>query len=138
MVFFCLGFIGMPMALRFGSAGFPLSVGGRRPESLTPVLDAGARVGASPRALAERCETICLCVTDADAVQEIVFGPDGIAAAGVPGRMVLDHSTIHPQRTRELAERLRAEGGVVWVDAPVSGGPSGARDRKSTRLNSSH
>src|SRR5690606_11281976 len=91
--FIGLGAIGMPMALRVVAAGLPLAVWARRPEQLAPALDAGARAAGSPRELAERCATICLCVTDADAVESVVFGSDGIAAAGIPGRLVVDHST---------------------------------------------
>lgn len=62
-----------------------------------------------------------LCVTDTDAVHEVVFGPQGIAATSQAEALIVDHSTIHPARTHEMASRLRAENKGRWADAPVSG-----------------
>ncbi len=66
-----------------------------------------------------------LCVTDGDAVEEVVFGPRGVAEGARRGALVVDHSTIHPETTRLASRRLRSAG-VGWVDAPVSGGAKGA------------
>lgn len=86
----------------------------------------GAEWAHSPKALAETCNVVLLCVSDDDAVYEVVFGADGIAAAE-PGAVILvDHSSIHPMRTRDWALKLRSECGTSWIDAPVSGGPGGA------------
>lgn len=128
--FIGLGAIGLPMALRIMQAGFPLAVWARRKEQLVPAIEAGAIESTSLLNIAASCDIICLCVSDTDAVEEVVFGPQGLAEglkdAG-QGKLLIDLSTIHPQRTREMAKRLREFSGAGWVDAPVSGGPVGAR-----------
>ena len=125
-----LGALGMPIALRIMQTGLPLSVWARRKEQLAPAIEAGAIESTSLFNIAASCDIICLCVSDTDAVEEVVFGPqglaDGLKGAGTD-KLIVDLSTIHPQRTQEMAKRLREFSGAGWVDAPVSGGPVGAR-----------
>lgn len=121
-----LGDIGKPMALQLIRAGHRVRVWGRTPAKLQPALDAGATAAASPAELATACEAVFLCVTDGDAVEEVVFGPRGVAEGARPGTVIVDHSTIHPETAR-LASRRLAGQGVAWVDAPVSGGAIGAK-----------
>jgi 3-hydroxyisobutyrate dehydrogenase-like beta-hydroxyacid dehydrogenase len=120
-----LGDMGAPMARRLLAAGHTLGVWARHPARSSALCAAGAEAAASPRELAERSEAIFLCVTDGPAVDDIVFGADGIAAGLARGTLVIDHSTIDPPTTRRGAERLQAQG-AGWVDAPVSGGTAGA------------
>jgi 3-hydroxyisobutyrate dehydrogenase len=122
-----MGDIGAPMALRLLAAGRSLSVWGRTPERLAPAIRRGASACGAPHELSSQCEAVFLCVTDDDAVEEVVFGPDGIARGATAEKILIDHSTIHPERCRELAARLRRDTGMAWVDAPVSGGAAGAR-----------
>lgn len=120
-----LGEMGLPMVLRLMGAGHRVIVWGRRAANLQPALDAGASSARSPAELAGECEAVFLCVTDGDAVEQIACGADGLAEGVRPGSLIVDHSTIHPQTTREVAERLHARS-AGWVDAPVSGGAGGA------------
>ena len=120
-----LGEIGLPMAVRLIGAGHRVVVWGRRPEAVHEAVTAGAIAASSAAELAAQCEAVFLCVTDGDAVEDVVFGPGGVAEGLRPGGLVVDHSTIHPETTRGCAERLRASS-ASWVDAPVSGGPGGA------------
>jgi 3-hydroxyisobutyrate dehydrogenase len=121
-----LGSIGAPMARRVLDAGFELHVWNRDPAKAAALVDAGARLAATPAALARAVDVLCLCVTDGHAVEQVVFGDDGIASTLPGGLVVADHSTIHPTESRRIAERFAATGGA-WVDAPVSGGVVGAR-----------
>jgi 3-hydroxyisobutyrate dehydrogenase len=122
-----LGDIGLPMMERLVQAGHDVFAWGRRPESLAAAEAAGGRPVASAAELGRVCAAVFLCVTDHEAVAQVVFGPAGIAAGSGPATLLVDHSTIHPLRTRELAARLRESGRGRWVDAPVSGGAVGAR-----------
>jgi 3-hydroxyisobutyrate dehydrogenase len=121
-----LGEIGLPMALRIIGAEHRVVVWGRTATNLQPAVDAGAVAAASPSELAAQCEGVFLCVTDGDAVEDVVFGPRGVAEGIRRGSVIVDHSTIHPETARLAARRLHGAG-VAWVDAPVSGGAGGAK-----------
>jgi 3-hydroxyisobutyrate dehydrogenase len=90
---------------------------------LAPALARGARAADTPAALGAETDAVLLNSTDADAVEAIVFGPRGLAETMRAGALVVDHSTIRPERTREIAARLGERTRVGWVDAPVSGSP---------------
>ncbi len=71
-----------------------------------------------------------MCVTDTKAVTEIVTKTNGIRDGAAAGKILIDHSSIEPDATRRLATQLRAEKGMHWIDAPVSGGIAGAEAGK--------
>ncbi|MEQ8496109.1 MAG: NAD(P)-dependent oxidoreductase, partial [Gammaproteobacteria bacterium] len=125
--FIGLGAMGSVMARHLVDAGHRVAVWARRADALEPLLAAGAQRADSPAALARACRHVFLCVTDTTAVEDVVFGDDGVAATAAHGGVLVDHSTIHPVATREFAARLGAANGMAWVDAPVSGGVPGAR-----------
>ncbi|MEA2689720.1 MAG: 3-hydroxyisobutyrate dehydrogenase, partial [Candidatus Eremiobacteraeota bacterium] len=120
-----LGEIGTPMALRLIGAGHRVVVWGRTASRLEPALAAGATAASSPAELASQCDAVMLCVTDGNAVEDVVFGPRGVAEGARRGSLIVDHSTIHPETARLASRRLRSAR-VGWVDAPVSGGAAGA------------
>lgn len=121
-----IGLMGRPMVLRLLGAGVPVTIWARMPAKVADVVAAGAMLAASPAEVTRAADIVISCVSDTAAVQQIVFGQEGIAQAGAPGKVLVNMSTIHPTRSREFAERLRAETGMGWIDAPVSGGPPGA------------
>lgn len=124
--FIGLGALGAPMAANLLAAGVPLTVHNRTRLREAPLLAAGARGAASPAEAAAGAEVLMLCLSDGAAVEEVLFGAPSAAAALAPGALVIDVSTIEPARTARLAEQL-AEGGISWLDAPVTGGTEGAR-----------
>lgn len=124
--FIGLGVIGAPMAGRVLDAGFDLGIWNRSGGKADELVQRGARFAASPAALADRCETLCLCVTDAAALEQIVFGKSGVTKAQNPPQYIVDHSTIPPDQTRAMAQRLKDATGSIWIDAPISGGRIGA------------
>ncbi len=119
------------MAQRILQAGWPLQVWNRDAAKAEVLTAQGAPLAASPAALARGADVICLCVTDAAAVEQVVFGAAGVVAGLRPGAIVVDHSTIAPEATRGFAARLATAGGH-WIDAPVSGGPTGAHEGRLT------
>lgn len=124
--FIGLGTMGASMCGHLITAGVQTSVWGRSKDRAQPLLDKGAGWTDSPRALAESCDVVMLCVSDDDAVGDVVFGTNGIATATNAARVLVDHSSIHPMTTRDWAQMLRFQCGTGWIDAPVSGGPGGA------------
>lgn len=122
-----MGIMGAPMAANLLKAGFKLTVWNRTPGKCEPLREQGAAVAASPKAVAEaRPQVICLNVTDTPDVEAVLFGEAGVAAGAAQGLIVIDHSTISPTATQDFAKRL-AERGVTLLDAPVSGGDTGAQ-----------
>ncbi len=124
--FIGLGAMGAPMTRHLLRRGYTVNVWARAPEKITGLIDAGAQWRASPRELAAQSDVILLCVFDAASVNDVVFGDDGIAAGATKDKLLIDHTTTHPAGTREMATRLKAETGMGWIDAPVSGGVKGA------------
>lgn len=114
------------MAKRLLDAGYPLTVWNRAAAKAKPLSDAGAVVVESPAAVARASDIVFTCLTDTSAVEAVVFGPDGIASGAASGTVLVDFSSIQPARTVALAQRLRDEAGMGWIDAPVSGGVPGA------------
>jgi 3-hydroxyisobutyrate dehydrogenase len=123
-----LGMMGFPMARRLLNAGHEVAVWNRSTSKGKALIEAGAKPAANPRAVAEASSIIFMCVTDAAAVEDVVFGPDGIVSVPGAGKLVVDFSSIHPDKARSIAARLKAANGMAWIDAPVSGGTKGAEE----------
>lgn len=128
LAFLGLGLMGAPMARRLLTAGHDPVVWNRSAAKAAPFRDAGARVAATPTEAAASAEIVFLNLLDAAATEAVCLGPGGIAEAPASDRIVVDHSSIPPARTREIAARLAAANGTRWVDAPVSGGVRGAEE----------
>jgi 3-hydroxyisobutyrate dehydrogenase len=126
--FIGIGIMGEAMTLRLLERGWRVSVWNLTPDRYAKVVPAGAKEMGSPAAVAEASDIVLMCVLDANAVRNCIFGERGIAGAAKSGKIVIDHSTINPDVARDVAARLRAANGMRWVDAPVSGGPLFARE----------
>jgi 3-hydroxyisobutyrate dehydrogenase len=124
--FIGLGLMGRPMSLRLIAAGYPVTAWNRSREKLAPLIKAGAKAAASPSAVARAADIVMMCVTDQTAAEAVLFGPEGIAAGGEAGKLVVDFSSIAPDSARAFAARMERECGMGMVDAPVSGGTAGA------------
>ena len=122
-----LGLMGGPMALHLIRAGLAVSVYNRTPSRAAEHRQAGAVVCRDLAELGQSCELVLICVSDTPDVEEVIFSPGGLAGALRPGGLVVDHSTISPTASRDIARRLE-EREIGFVDAPVSGGTSGARE----------
>ena len=123
--FIGLGVMGRPMALHLLKHGHTMGVYARRAESAAPLVAMGATRYETPAALAAQSEVIFTMVTNSLDVEQIVFGPDGIAQGVREGSVLVDMETISPMVARQVAAELLKKG-VEMLDAPVSGGPAGA------------
>ena len=126
--FIGLGIMGAPMSRRLLAAGYPLTVWNRSPDKAEPLIAEGARDGQSAAGVAAAAEIVFTCLTDTKAMEAAVFGENGIAQGAQPGSVLVDFSSIAPDATREMAQRLERETGMIWIDAPVSGGRPGAEE----------
>jgi 2-hydroxy-3-oxopropionate reductase len=123
--FIGLGLMGRPMALHLAEAGHQLHLWARRPASLEPFRSTTARVHVSAAEVARHAEVVFTMVADAPDVKQVALGEDGIVEGRHEGLVVVDMSTIAPAAAREVAAGLAAQG-IDFLDAPVSGGETGA------------
>lgn len=123
--FIGLGIMGKPMAFNLLRAGYSLSVYARRPETLEPLVTAGARMYSSPKELAADVDVIITTVGATADVEEVLLEKDGIIHTAKPGTIVIDMSTISANATQRIA-KLLAKKQIEMLDAPVSGGEQGA------------
>jgi 3-hydroxyisobutyrate dehydrogenase-like beta-hydroxyacid dehydrogenase len=84
------------------------------------LLDAGMKWGDTPRAVAQGADVVFSMVTNTEALQAVVAGPDGLLAGLGSGKIYVDMSTVSPSASRELAAQVAARGAVM-LDSPVSG-----------------
>ncbi len=122
--FIGLGVMGRPMVLHLQAAGHTLHVWSRRPES---AADLPATRCATPAELGRRCDVVFTVVTSSDDVEQVTLAEDGLIEGMAPEGVVIDCSTIAPERARHIAARLSTRG-IHFLDAPVSGGAQGAID----------
>lgn len=128
--FIGLGNQGAPIARRMVDAGFPLHIWARREVSTEPFADTPAVVEASPAELGAACDLVGLCVVNDDDVRDVVLD-GGLLAAMKPGSILAIHSTLLPETVIAI-DRAARERNVHVLDAPVSGGATGAREGTMT------
>lgn len=112
------------MAAHVPEAGIPLTVWNRTPEKCHPLEQAGARVAASLEQALGDADAVVLSLANGPVVEEVLFA-SGAWERLRPGSVVIDMSSIPPALARQHAERL-GDRGVAHLDAPVSGGTTGA------------
>ena len=119
------GIMGGPMALNLMKGGHKLWVYARRREAMKNLVESGATACTSAAEVAKHADVIFLIVSDTPDVESVIFGESGLAKHARSGSVIVDMSTISPTATKVFAERL-AKQGVDMLDAPVSGGETGA------------
>ena len=123
--FIGLGNMGFPMAERLLDAGHGLDVCDVRLSVLAPLLQRGARAMATPRAVADSCRVVVMCLLTSESIADAMLGTDGVVM-GTAVKIVINTSTIGKLQVERLAQAL-SQRGIGLVDCPVSGGPPGAR-----------
>ena len=123
--FIGLGIMGRGMTHNLLNKGHHVTVWNRTPARMEELVRAGATAANSPADLAAQCDVILICVSDTPDVEAVILGENGVLSGVKAGSLVVDHSTISPQATKEMAAKLR-EKGAAMLDAPVSGGSEGA------------
>ena len=125
--FIGLGIMGVPMVANLLRAGYVTTVWNRSQAGIDACTALGAAAARSPRAVAEASDVLITIVTDSADVQSVLVEREDAAIGGLAaGSVVIDMSTISPSVTRVLAAQL-ADRDVAMLDAPVSGGDSGAK-----------
>ena len=127
--FIGLGTMGASMAANLQKAGHDLVVHDTRRAAAEPHLAGGARWAETPRAVAEAAEVVFTSLPGPPEVEAVALGKEGLLSGMRAGTAFLDLSTNAPALVRRLHAAF-AERGVHMLDAPVSGGPRGAKTGK--------
>lgn len=122
-----LGAMGQHAARRLLEAGHCVQGFDLQPSSLQTFAGQGGRIVATPGAVSIGAAATVLFVVNAKQVEQVLFGKDGIAAAAAAGHRVISCVTMSASDARSIAVRCQAHG-LVFVDAPVSGGVVGAKN----------
>ena len=122
-----VGAMGMGVAKRLLARGYAVHVRDIRREAEDEARAAGATVCASAAEVAAVCPVVITLVVDARQTEDVVFGRRGVSEGMQPGGVLVMCSTVSPEFSGPLAERL-APHGILALDAPVSGGPARAHD----------
>ena len=118
-----LGVMGGEMVNRLLEKGHTVTGYNRTKGKAEWLIKKGMKWGSSPREVAAASDVIFSMVTNSAALQAIVEGPDGILAGLQPGKLYADISTVSPEYSRSVAQKVREKGSDM-VDAPVSGSVS--------------
>lgn len=126
VAFLGLGVMGYPMAGHLAAAGHDVCVYNRSAAKAQAwVTQHGGLSAVTPAQAAKHAEIVFVCVGNDDDLRSVVLGEQGALAGMAEGAVLVDHTTASADVARELAG-VAAEGGVAFLDAPVSGGQAGA------------
>lgn len=124
--FIGVGNMGNPMAGNVLKNGFPMTVFDLNPAAAANLVAAGARKAASAQEVLEQSEIVMTCLPASPDVEALYLGAGGLVERARPGTILIDLSSVLPSTPRKIEPRAR-ERGVHFLEAPVSGGVSGAR-----------
>jgi len=121
-----LGLMGRPMVERLLGSGHELQVYSSNADTLQEMRLLGARPCDSVAEAANGTDVFCSCRVTPAQSRAVFTGPEGVLAAACKPPICIDFATIDPMTSREIGQVL-ADQGIDLLDAPVSGGPDGAR-----------
>jgi 3-hydroxyisobutyrate dehydrogenase len=128
VAFLGLGVMGFPMAGHLAAKGHEVTVYNRTPAKAEAwAARHKGSFATTPAKAAKGAEFVMACVGNDDDLRQVCTGPDGAFSAMSPGAVFVDHTTVSATITRKLAGQAAAAG-LIFVDAPVSGGQAGAEN----------
>ncbi len=120
------GIMGSAIATRLIEAGQRVSVFDLDPDKMAALADKGGLAASSVAEATRQSDFVILSLNHANIVRAAVFGSEGVATAASASKILIDMSSIDPAETAQMAEKLKTETGMKWVDCPLSGGVPGA------------
>ena len=118
--------MGSAIAARLMEVGHQVTVWNRTAEKTKPMVDAGAKVAATPADLTNGCEAVITMLTGAAAIDAVYNGPSGLLSGNPKGKLFIEMSTVAPKVETDLAPKARAKGAAL-VECPVGGSTAPAR-----------
>ena len=126
--FIGLGTMGKPMTRNLMKAGYPVNVMTRTRSKIGDLLADGAVWCDTPKEIAQKSDVVITMLPDTPDGEQVFGGKDGVFDGARPGMLLIDMSTVSPIAVLRLAREAEARG-CDFLDAPVSGGDIGARNR---------
>jgi 3-hydroxyisobutyrate dehydrogenase len=123
-----LGNMGTRIAKNLLTAGYSVTVFNRTRDKEKELIDAGASSADSPQQLMQNCAVIFTMVSDDAAVKSVFEGEQGLLTKAIPGKLIINMSTVSPETSRYLATICNQKK-VEFLEAPVSGSVKQAQDR---------
>jgi L-threonate 2-dehydrogenase len=120
-----LGAMGLGMAQSLRRAGYLVHVYDVRRDAVQAFVQFGGVMCESAASLAEQCEVVVSVVFSAEQNESVLFGPEGMVTKMKPGSLFVMSSTVDPEWSRAMAETLAGHG-LLYLDAPISGGSASA------------
>ena len=124
--FIGVGNMGNPMAFNVLKAGFPMTVFDLNPKATENLAQAGAKRAGSAREVVENSEILLTSLPASPDVEAMYLEPGGLVERAKPGTILIDLSSVLPSTPKKIEPKAKARG-VHFLEAPVSGGVSGAR-----------
>lgn len=121
-----LGTMGLPMTKHLVDKGFETYVKSRSRGPIEEAIQYGAIEVESYKELMETADIVMTCLPLPETVIDVYEGDDGLIAGLSQGKILIDHSTVDRETNVRVAEQIKEKGGA-FLDAPVSGGPMGAK-----------
>ena len=118
-----VGLMGLPMVKHLLPRGYAVKAYDIVPTQVEAARAAGAQPAASPADAATGVDFVLLNLPTNEAVEQAVFGADGVATALRSPQLLIDFSTIKVDKCKAWAGKIKEATGCSWIDAPVSGGP---------------
>jgi 3-hydroxyisobutyrate dehydrogenase-like beta-hydroxyacid dehydrogenase len=118
-----VGLMGLPMVKHLLPRGYAIRAYDIVPAQIEAARAAGAQPARSPADAASGVDFVLLNLPTNEAVEQAVFGTDGVASRLRPPQLLIDFSTIKVDKCKAWAAKLKGATGCSWIDAPVSGGP---------------
>lgn len=115
-----MGIMGSAMAGRLVEAGFPVTVWNRSKDKCSPLVEKGAKVVDTAKAVIESCDITFACTSDPASARSVVFGETGVLAGITNGKKFVDMSTVDEETSKDINTAITAKGGH-FLEAPVSG-----------------
>jgi 3-hydroxyisobutyrate dehydrogenase-like beta-hydroxyacid dehydrogenase len=132
LAFLGLGVMGYPMAGHLAKAGHQVTVYNRSPQKAEKWIgEHGGKSAPTPAAAARSADIVMMCVGNDDDVRQLIMGRDGVLDGIAQGSVLVDHTTASAIVAREAHEACKSKG-VGFLDAPVSGGQTGAQNGNLT------
>ncbi|HEX3722106.1 MAG TPA: NAD(P)-dependent oxidoreductase [Nitrolancea sp.] len=124
--FIGLGHMGFPMTQNLLRAGFAVTVHNRSRDAVQRLAADGAQAADSAAEVAQQSDLVITCLPTVSAVDVVYRGDAGLLESAREGSILIDCSTVSPRLSREIYQAAK-ERGIEFLDAPISGGPTGAQ-----------